>query len=208
MKGHVVRKILALGVLAVLLSACTTNVGTAAVVGDSKIPVTMVQESVRAIADQRRAAGPSDNSDIASGQMAQDQLRFHILVLILEQAAARNGVTLLPSELSQARSEVLAQVGGEEQLAAALTQNGIARKDFDSYLTAILFQRKLGEKLVSGDANDRNVSAARTDAVNRLTFETLTATKIVVNPRFGVFDPTSGMLTIKDFTNGALIPRQ
>lgn len=207
MKGHVVRKIVALGFVAVLLSACTPNVGTAAVVGDTKISVNSVQESVRAIVEQRRATSPTENSDIASGQMAQDQLRFQILATVLAHAAKQYGVTISPAELSSSRRAVLAQFGSEENLLMALTQNQIARKDLDLYLESVLYQQKLGEKLVTGDANDSAVASARSEAVNRLTFDTLGKTKITVNPRFGVFDPVSGMLTVKDFTNGALAPR-
>lgn len=202
------RKILALGVVAVLLSACAPNLGAAAVVGDSKISVDSVQESVRQIVEQRRAVAPTENSDIASGVMAQDQLRFKILAQIVELAAAKYGITLTPADLDASRRAVLAQVGNEQQLLVVLTQNQVARGDLDLYLKAVLYQQKLGEKLVSGDGNDRTVAAARSDAVNRVTFETLAATKIIVNPRFGIFDPTSAMLTIKDFTNGAVAPRQ
>lgn len=202
------RKIVALGVIAVLLSGCTPNLGTAAVVGDTKISVGSVQDSVSQIVEQRRANGPSENTDIASGQMAQDQLRFQIISVVLAKAASQYGVRITPSELDASRTAVVNQFGSEKALLTALTQNQIARKDFDLYLTDVLYQQKLGEKLVPGDARDRAVSASRGDAVNKLTFETLAATKITVNPRFGIFDPTSGMLTMKDFTNGAVLPRQ
>lgn len=202
------RKIVALGVVALLLSGCSSQVGSAAVVGDTKISVNTIQESVRAIVEQRRATGPTENSDIASGQMAQDQLRFHIISAILAKAAAQYGVVISPSEFDAYRQNVFTQVGSEQALVTALTQNGIARQDLDLYLTDLLYQQKLGEKLVSGDPNNREVVTARDSAVNRLTFETLANTKISVNPRFGVFDPTSGLLTMKDFTNGAIVPRQ
>lgn len=190
-----------------LLTGCTSTVGTAAVVGDEKISVRTVQESVGQLIEQRRTAGVADPGDIANGAQAQDQVRFHIISIVLARAASENGVILSPAEIDNYRNGVIAQVGSKANLLAALTQNTIAKKDFDLYLKDVLYQQKLGEKLVPGDASDTAVAGARRDAVNKVMLTLLSSLKIRVNPRYGIFDPTSSSLTVKDYTNGALQPR-
>lgn len=206
-RANVLKKVAVAGLAAALLSGCTPTVGTAAVVDGEKISVNTVQESVSQLITQRRATGFSDPGDIANGTQAQDQLRFHIISIVLAKAAAKNGITLTPAEVDDYRNSVIAQVGSEANLIAALTQNTIAGKDFEMYLKDVLYQQRLGEKLVPGNATDPAVASARSSAVNKEMLTLLSSFKITVNPRYGIFDPTNSSLTLKDYTNGALQPR-
>lgn len=201
------RKKVALAVAALLLTACTPAFGTAAVVGDQKISISSVQESVSQIINQRSVTGEPDTGDVGSGQLAQDQTRFQIVSIVYAKAAKKVGVTVSPAELEAYRSEIIRQVGGEKNLIIPLTQNSIARKDFDLYLYDLLYQKKMGEKLVAGDATDKAVVDARVEAVNKVIRETFTENKVTVNPRYGIFDESTLLITTADYTNGALRPR-
>lgn len=201
------RKKVALMVVGLALTACAPAFGSAAVVGGEKVSLSTVQESVGQVINQRRLTGEANNNDVANGALAQDQLRFQIISLIFAKAAKKVGVSISPSEFSAFRSDIIKSVGGESGLTGPLTQNAIALKDFDLYLYDLLYQRKISEKLVPGASTDQNVVAARRDALNRLIQETFTETKVVVNPRFGTFDPTTTTFTFQDSTNGALAPQ-
>lgn len=207
MKGISVRKTFALVALGLMLAGCTPAFGTAAVVGDEKISLSTVQDSVSEILQQRAALGSLDTGDAKSGELAQDQLRFHIVSVLFANIAKENGITVTPAEFIAYRDRIINSLGGEEGLLTPLTQNQIARGDFDLYVYDVLYQQKVGEKLIPGDENDRAVLTARGDAFNALVTKALTSTKITVNPRYGIFDPTTGFLTLKDYTNGALQPR-
>lgn len=200
-------KKVALALVGLFLTACAPAFGSAAVVGDEKVSLSTIQESVSQVINQRREAGSPNTQDVGGGELAQDQLRFHVISVIFAKAAKSAGVTVSASEFAAYRAEIVRSVGGEKGLLIPLTQNSIARKDFDLYLYDLLYQKKIGEKLVAGDATDQNVVAARTDAVNKLIQETFAANKVTVNPRFGIFDPKTTMITVEDYTNGALQPR-
>lgn len=204
MRQGLSRKVV-LGIVgASLLAGCTPTIGTAAVVDGEKISVASVQESVSQIVSQRQTVGQPDQGDVADGQQAQQQLRFLIISVAIAKAAEKNGVTISPAELDAYRAQVINQIGGERNLIAALTQNAIAQRDFDLYLEDVLYQKKISEKLVPGDANDSAIATARREAFQKTMFEVLSNLNIKVNPRFGVFDPASSALTLKDYTNGAV----
>lgn len=204
-RAPVRKKLVAALIGSTLLAGCTPTVGTAAVVDGEKISVASVQESVNEIVSQRAATGQPDQGDIADGQQAQQQLRFFIISLAIAKAAQLNGITITPAELSQYRASVIQQIGGEANLLAALAQNAIAKRDFELYLKDVLYQQKLSEKLVPGDATE--TATARREAFQKTMLSVLSDMKISVNPRFGIFDPTTSSLTLKDYTNGAVQPR-
>ena len=205
MRTRTRRSIAAVTVLMISLvtAGCSgSQFGAAAIVGAQQISVETVEASVTGLLNQRRALGDQDSGTVRSGQDARDQIRFHILASAMEQIALSKGITASEGERRALERQFLVQAGGRDALVAAMTQNGIAEVDFPRYLDVVIYQRKLGELLVPGQGEE--FQSPRNEAVDALVKAYLAEEQIRVNPRFGVFDASSGFILTRDDTNGVL----
>jgi len=188
---------------ALFLSGCSgSQFGAAAVVDGERITAATMEASVAGLMNQRRAAGEKDTGTIRTGEDARNTMRFHILSVMLRQVGESLGVTISDGERRQVRNQIVASVGGEDGLTIALTQNGIWSGDLATYIDDVLYQRKIGETLVPGTGDE--IESQRNDAVQKVMQAKLDQAKISVNPRYGVFDKSTGMLTSRDTTNGVV----
>jgi hypothetical protein len=196
----------ALLVSSLALSACgSPDARTAATVGDQTISIQTLQASVNEIIEGRRSAGEPDVSDLDSGDLTRDQLRFHVLSELIAIAARAEGVVVSNAEVDARRRAIVEQLGGEQNLEAALVQAGIASRDFRLYIYDLLYQEKLGDALVPGEGAE--VEAKRSDAVTAALLKAASDTKVVINPRYGSFEPTTGEILQNGPTPGPAVPQ-
>lgn len=83
------------------------------------------------------------NLKAKSGQEVLDQI---IRDKIISQEAASKGVVVSPSDIDKKVKEIEGQVGGKEQLKAALTSRNITENDFRNQIKIQLLVEKLLEK--------------------------------------------------------------
>ncbi|MFF0445566.1 SurA N-terminal domain-containing protein [Streptomyces sp. NPDC004609] len=175
----------ALLLAAPLLSACSDQAhpGAAAVVGGERIEVSTVQGAVK----QVRAA--QENSPEAaeliknSGQISRAKLYDLIVNRVVQRAADDADVTVSRKDMQAARTAVVRQAGGEEQLAAMyLQQRGVAPDQLDSVIRRDVLINKLAQSIsAANEAEGRQkLNDAFTAAAKSLDID--------VNPRFGAWD--------------------
>lgn len=189
--------------LALLTAGCAgSQFGAAAVVGDQTISVSVIERAVTGLLQQRREFGEQDSGTVQSGEDARDMVRFHVLAEVMRQIAIARGITISEGEHRALKRQFEESTGGVDGLRLALTQNGIAEADLDLYLDVVLYQRKLGKLLVPGDSPD--LQGAQNEAVDAEIKAYLAKDQVKVNPRFGKFDPTTGVILERDDTNGVV----
>lgn len=166
----------AVAVAAVLtLGACssTAQSGAAAVVGGEGISdstVATYAEEVRAAIGQAGTNDPKVNRDVIS---------LLIQGKVIDEAAAREGITVTDSQISELISKAAAQ-GGLDALESSLaTQYGVAPSQVQSFARTNLLYQGLVQKFGKGDQTVGSTAAgALLDTVSH-------EMGVSVSPRFG-----------------------
>ncbi len=148
-----VRTLAAALAAALLLAACgpALPAGTAAVVGDSRIPRAEVERAVanldlsadrEAIADslpadlspaQRRAQTDEQFAEIVQ-DLQRRTLDLYIRLEIVRMVAAEEGVEVADADRAEARQALIDSIGGEDELDGVLTQSGFTEELFEEVI--------------------------------------------------------------------------
>ena len=188
-------------VAALLLTGCS-QVGAAATYGNSKITQATVQGSIDSILTERTKVDTAGMQLETGEELNRGQLRFHLLSALLLAVASDMKIEVTKAEIDTRRASIVNQVGGEEQLPAALVNAGIAPQDLDKYIEAISLSDKISqsilasgviEELVGPEIQKRIVAKAKALGVN-------------VNPRYGKWDAENANIVADDPASSAVTP--
>jgi hypothetical protein len=198
-----VKKILTALVVAtgLLLTGCS-NVDAALTMGDTKITTAELQANVDIILAER-AKVDTTQMQLESGEtLLRNQLNFQILLAGFAAMAKDLDIQITNSEIAGRRAEIVEQVGGADLLPGALVQASIAPADLDGYIRAILITDKLGQALVQTGTTEADVQPR----VQQLFVAKVNELKIKVNPRYGIWDPTTATIIAGEATGDVVTP--
>ncbi|MFD4139070.1 SurA N-terminal domain-containing protein [Streptomyces sp. NPDC058572] len=168
-----------------LLSACGNEAhpGAAAVVGGQRIEVSTVQAEVKDVRNAQQASPQAAQLIKDSGQLGRVKLYDLIVDRVVQRAADDAGVTASRKEIQDARSVLVQQSGGQEQLAAMyLQQRGIAPDQLDDVVRRDVLVSKIAARLGASNSPEgqQKMNATFTAAAKALDID--------VNPRYGAWD--------------------
>lgn len=168
-------------VLLFALAGCggAVTAGSAAVLGDSRITTTEVADQVAEV--QRARGQEAGQPDII---LTQEVVRRLVLLDLVEQAAARQGVEVTEGEIDAARLQFEAQFGGREALEQAFLDSGVPPSQIDSEIRLNVTATELQAALVP-DGTPEEQSAALFDYIVTLSEELGTT----IAARFGTWIP-------------------
>jgi hypothetical protein len=200
-----VKKILALVAVAttLLLTGCS-QVGSAATLGSTKISQATVQGSIDAILASRQGVDTSQMQLETGEVLNRGQLRFHLLSALLLEVGKEIKLSVSKAEIDARRQSIIDQVGGEEALPNALIGAGIAPKDFDQYIEAILISDKITQALTAAGVTEADMGAQ----ISKLVVAKAKELGVTVNPRYGKWDPTIADVVASDASGTAVTPTE
>jgi len=187
--------------VALLLTGCS-QVSSAATVGSVKISQSTVQSSIDSIMAERSKVDISQMQLDVGENLNRAQIRFHILSELLNEVATKLKITVSKSEIDTRRASITQQVGGPNGLPTALVGAGIAAKDFDLYLQSIIISDKLSQGLEASGVPADQVGTA----IQKLVIDMSSQNKVVINPRYGAWDPASADVVPVDSAGSAVAP--
>lgn len=124
----------------------TTSPGAAALVGDTRIPVSTLQHAVdRALADPQAAARFGGNR-AAFTRLELGRLIENVLV---SAAAAAHHVSATATAVDQQIAQFAQQAGGLPQLQQQASQGGVPKQDLRSFIRYYVLQTNLVEALAA-----------------------------------------------------------
>ncbi|CAB4540060.1 unannotated protein [freshwater metagenome] len=175
-----------------LLSSCST-VDSAASVGKESISVTTVENSVKAILDER-AAVDTNGMELSTGaKLSQDVVRFHLVALLLQEVGVKYRAIPTEAQIATRRAAIVKQVGGEKSLPQALVGAGIAAQDFNGYVKTMLISERLGQVAQAAGVDNTNGAA-----IQALVVGMASKKGVVVNPRYGAWDAENANVIDKE----------
>lgn len=197
------KKILALlGVISVLALSGCGKVDSAATIGDITISQASAQSIIDEILSERTKVDTAGMQIQTGNALNRAQLRFTIVTTLFDEIAKELKLEISSTEIEQAKSDLIAQSGGQEALAKNLVAAEIAPSNFDNYVRAIVTSNKLQDALLASGVAEAEVSARINQLINAKAAE-LT---VKVNPRYGTWDQDTGDIVATDSAGSAVVP--
>ena len=197
------KKILALlGVISVLALSGCGKVDNAATIGDISISQASMQSTIDEVLAERTKVDTAGMQVQTGNALNRAQLRFMIVTTLFDEIAKELKLTVTSTEIEKAKSELVAQSGGQEALARNLVGAEIASSNFDLYVRAIITSNKIQDALVATGVAQEDVSMRISQLVNAKAAEL----KVEVNPRYGTWDKDTGDIVATDSAGSAVVP--
>lgn len=197
------KKFLALlGVISVLALSGCGKVDSAATIGDITISQASAQSIIDEILSERTKIDTAGMQIQTGNALNRAQLRFTIVTTLFDEIAKELKLEISSTEIEQAKSDLIAQSGGQEALAKNLVAAEIAPSNFDNYVRAIVTSNKLQDALLASGVTEADVSGRITQLINAKAAE-LT---VKVNPRYGTWDQDTGDIVATDSAGSAVVP--
>ena len=160
---------------------------SAATVGDVEITLKELQSQLDSILAQREEVDTSQMQLESGDALARNQLSFMISNILIEEIAKDAEIKIAKSELEAYKVEIYQNIGGEEMLPSVLVNAAIAPESLDNVLRRDLILRKISSAAKDAGSDD----AAINQLIEGLVSEKANSLKIVVNPRYGIWDSKS-----------------
>ena len=174
-------------VSSLVLSGCG-RAGSAATVGDINISESRVQTLIDSIISERTHYDTSGMQLVTGADLNRSQVRFVIVTTLFDEIAKELKVNVTPGDLISVRNNVLAQVGGEGQLASALVSANIAPESLDPYLRMTVITDKIRQGLLANGVSEADVDATFNNIITKKSQQL----NIQINPRYGQWDAATG----------------
>lgn len=188
-----------------VLTGCSDSpklAGSAVVVNGKVILASEVSERVDKIRAQIQVTDPALITEVPSLiQINQRAVDHFVLVSLLEEVVAREGINITDLDVAAYKEEVFSQYAKETIEAQLASQNAVPADDVDGFMYEILVQRALMDKLAPG-ADRQTRTQALFDYLTILSTEL----NVELNPRFGKWDPTNLISTPGDKTLAVPLP--
>ncbi len=197
------KKILALlGVISVLALSGCGKVDNAATIGDISISQASMQSTIDEVLAERTKVDTAGMQVQTGNALNRAQLRFMIVTTLFDEIAKELKLTVTSTEIEKAKSELVAQSGGQEALARNLVGAEIASSNFDRYVRAIITSNKIQDALIATGVAQEDVSMRISQLISAKAAEL----KVKVNPRYGTWDQETGDIVDTDSAGSAVVP--
>jgi SurA N-terminal domain len=186
------RKVLVAAALSValLLTGCS-QVNTAAKVGNKTITTKDIQTSVNNILKERSGLDLSQNNLPTGAKLNVSVLQFHLYSLLFDAIANGTKMPVTDGDIAKERASIIAQVGGEDKLNAALAGASIARADFSRYMRSVVIVAKLKQALAA--AGDKSTDGS---GLQNVIIAAGKQEGVEINPRYGSWNSANGTIDL------------
>lgn len=184
-----------------LLTGCS-NVDSALSFGETEITTAELQGKVDTLIAERAKVDVSQMQLESGEALLRNQLQFQLLIQGFLVLAEELNIEVSNSEIETRRAAIVEQVGGEEQIPAALVSAAIAPEDLEPYLRGILISEKIVQALLQTGVPEDEVQTR----VQELFVAKLNSLKIQVNPRYGKWDSATGQIIESVVAGDAVTP--
>ena len=173
--------VISAGLLLVLTGCSSSN--SAATIGKTEIPNSTVQGSINDILKERTKVDTKGMNLVTGVELNTNAIRFHVVSVLFDDVAAKIKMKVTDAEIAARRKSIITQIGSEKELAPALVNAQIAKKDFPRYIRTVLLAEKLGDALkAQGDTSTDG------SGIQKLLVAIGKEEKVKLNPRYGVWD--------------------
>jgi hypothetical protein len=183
------------------LSACGNRfVPAAAVVDGRRISESTLEHALAILLTDPQFAQQATGSTGEEGKkdLTRQELGFLIRREIAQEYADAHGIVVTSQDVDQTLQSVISSLGGQSAFDQLLSSRGLTLEDVRDILAQQVLLQKVGDAVVAErlGASAAGATAQQRDTeFNQWLIDRLAAADIVVNPRFGRFDPDGGSIS-------------
>ena len=171
-------------------------------VGDKNVKSTQIQGVVDEILAARKSVDTSGMELIVGKQLLRNQAQFAVIRILFNQIAVDKNFTITDSDVAARRGDVINQVGGLDRLEPALVSANLAASTFDDYLRILIIVDRLNESFILSGIPE----ALASQEVSKTLVATANKLGVVVDPKYGTWNPKTAAIEASDVTDGAVTP--
>jgi hypothetical protein len=188
-------------VSALALTGCG-KADSAASLGDITISQVQAQSKIDELLAERAKIDTTQLQLETGNALNRSQLRFTIITSIFDEIAKELKIEVSSTEIENTRNGIYEQIGGESEISKNLVAAQIAPSNFERYMRATVISNKLAGALAMAGVAEQDVQAKISELVQKKSQQL----KVTVNPRYGVWDQTTGDLVPEDSAGSAVVP--
>ena len=179
-----------LGVVSLLIISGCANVSSAATYGTHEISLKSLETSVNQVLQERKNVDTSQMQLTTGADLTRGQLQFLLTSGVIEEVARENKISITQSEVTAYKESVYKQIGGADKLPSVLVQASIASQNLTMILRRDVIIQKLTDAVIASGVAQADASAAIQEKI----LSTAKKLKITVNPKYGTWNETSGLI--------------
>ena len=189
-------------VLAALLLTSCSSMNSGITVGDKEFSISDIQKPVDEILEARKSVDTSQMQLASGADLIRNQAQFAIISVLLDQIASDMKINFTSADIATRRTEIVAQVGGEQGLPTALVSSNLATSNLEPYIKVRLIIDKLTSNFIEVGASPEQAS----EGVSRLIVAAAKKLGVEINPKYGTWNPITASIESGDITDGAVTP--
>ncbi len=186
-----------LGVL--LLTSCS-SMSEGVSIGDKDFSINQIQQSVDQILESRKTVDTSQLNNLSAPDLLRGQAQFFIASEIFSQIATDLSIEVTPSEIAARRTQIIASLGGESKLPAALVSANLAASDLDTNLKTLIISERMQSNFINSGGLETEYFAYLQDLI----VKTAKKLGVKVNPKYGKWNSETASIDASDSTDGAV----
>jgi len=171
-------------------------------VGDKEFSISDIQKPVDEILEARKSVDTSQMQLASGADLIRNQAQFAIISVLLDQIASDMKINFTSADIATRRTEIVAQVGGEQGLPTALVSSNLATSNLEPYIKVRLIIDKLTSDFIEVGASPEQAS----EGVSRLIVAAAKKLGVEINPKYGTWNPITASIESGDITDGAVTP--
>ena len=195
------KKVITTVLAALLLTSCS-SMNSGITVGDKEFSISDIQKPVDEILEARKSVDTSQMQLASGADLIRNQAQFAIISILLDQIASDMKINFTSADIATRRTEIVAQVGGEQGLPAALVSSNLATSNLEPYIKVRLIIDKLTSDFIEVGASPEQAS----EGVSRLIVAAAKKLGVQINPKYGTWNPITASIESGDITDGAVTP--
>ena len=184
-----------------LLTSCS-EMSSGVTVGKKEITASEIQKSVDEVLVARKNIDTSQMELVEGPELLRNQAQFVIISNVLDKIATDMKLSVTPADIAARRTNIITQIGGENELPKALVGASLAESNLNAYLRILIISERVTSEIIKSGTPESESA----DAVTKIVTEAAAKLGVKVNAKYGKWNPKSATIDAADVTGGAVTP--
>jgi hypothetical protein len=171
-------------------------------VGKKEITASEIQKSVDEVLVARKNIDTSQMELVEGPELLRNQAQFVIISNVLDKIATDMKLSVTPADIAARRTNIITQIGGENELPKALVGASLAESNLNAYLRILIISERVTSEIIKSGTPESESA----DAVTKIVTEAAAKLGVKVNAKYGKWNPKSATIDAADVTGGAVTP--
>jgi len=190
------------GLIVVSLLTSCSEMSSGVTVGKKEITASEIQKSVDEVLVARKNIDTSQMELVEGPELLRNQAQFVIISNVLDKIATDMKLSVTPADIAARRTNIITQIGGENELPKALVGASLAESNLNAYLRILIISERVTSEIIKSGTPESESA----DAVTKIVTEAAAKLGVKVNAKYGKWNPKSATIDAADVTGGAVTP--